>query len=76
MLLAGMGCVRERARIQHLRQRDGLPSTRDWVERTLGIYRRAVLSRSHHAHLPEYRREFILSYCDFKRWLSRARGRP
>jgi len=36
------------------------------------IYRRAVLNKRHHASLPEYRHKFIESYCDFKRWLTKA----
>jgi len=35
----------------------------------MGIYRRAVLDRTHFASLSEYRRLFIRSYLEFKRWL-------
>jgi hypothetical protein len=36
------------------------------------IYRKAVLNRHHFASSSEYRRGFIESYCDFKRWLASA----
>lgn len=64
----------EHGRIEFLLRRDGLSLTLDWVDRTMRIYRRAVLNKNHHASLPEYRREFIQSYCDFKCWLTKARG--
>ena len=34
------------------------------------IYRSAVLNRRHFASTAEYRRQFIESYCEFKRWLA------
>ncbi len=63
----------EHGRIQFLLRRDGLASTLEWVDRTIKIYRQAVLNKNHHASLPEYRRKFIQAYCDFKRWLTKAR---
>ena len=63
----------EEGRITFLVQRDGRDAALEWVTRTLRIYRRAVLDSRHHASIQEYRRRFIESYCDFKRWLSEAR---
>jgi hypothetical protein len=70
----------EKGRIEFLVQRDGLAAATEWVRRTLGIYRRAVLDTRHHASAQEYRAKFIQSYCSFKSWLyrttpgTRARG--
>jgi hypothetical protein len=62
--------MREEHRIGFLVERDGRPATIEWVKRTLGIYRAAVLDKSHFASRNEFRRGFIESYCDFKRWLA------
>ena len=64
----------EAARIGLLLARDGEAATRDWVRRTLGIYRRAVLDSRHFAHTPGYRRKFLASCADFRRWLRRGNG--
>jgi hypothetical protein len=64
--------VREDARIRFLLERDGLEATAAWVRRTLRIYRGAVLDKSHHASSDGFRRGYIESYCDFKRWLERT----
>jgi len=64
----------ERERIGFLLRRDGLSSTLRWVDQTMKIYRRAVLNKHHHASLPEYRRKYIQSYCDFKHWLTKQGG--
>jgi len=61
----------EQQRIALLLKRDGREATTEWVRRTMRIYRRAVLSPGHFAGAPAYRRSFIESYCDFKRWLAR-----
>jgi hypothetical protein len=63
------GCVVEGRRIGLLLERDGLEAARAWVARTLAIYRRAVLDRSHFASRPEYRRSYLASCADFRRWL-------
>ncbi|WP_231480578.1 hypothetical protein [Thiomonas sp. FB-Cd] len=60
----------EAGRIAFLMARDGELAARQWVARTLAIYRRAVLVPAHFASTPEYRRKFILSYLSFRRWLS------
>lgn len=62
--------VNEKARIELLVRRDGPVAAIQWVRRTLGIYRRAVLDKRHFASTGEYRRAFIESYCQFKRWLT------
>lgn len=65
-------CSVEGRRIRLLLERDGLDATRQWVKRTLRAYRRAVLERSHFASTPGYRREFLASCADFRRWLRHA----
>lgn len=68
--MAGLeNCNLEGRRIGLLLARDGPAATREWVKRTLGIYRRAVLDRSHFASRPEYRRRYLASCADFRRWL-------
>lgn len=61
--------------IEFLRGRDGVAATCEYCRRTSRTYRSAVLSshkrghlRPHFASLPEYRRKFIASYLDFKRF--------
>lgn len=66
----------EEGRIRFLLERDGPEATVAWVGRTLRIYRAAVLDRSHYASTDSYRRGFIESYCEFKRWLARHAPRP
>jgi hypothetical protein len=66
--------MREDARIRFLLGRDGEAATIVWVRRTLGIYRAAVLDKSHHASSSTFRPGYIGSYCDFKRWLSDRRA--
>ena len=61
----------EQKRIALLLDRDGREATIEWVRRTMRIYRRAVLTPGHFAGTATYRRSFIVSYCDFKRWLAR-----
>ncbi len=56
-------------RIAFLLRRDGENATIEWVRRTMRIYRRAVLGGDHFATSGAFRRGFIESYCDFKRWL-------
>lgn len=63
----------EAARIALLLVRDGDEAAIAWVKRTLAIYRRAVLDPAHFASLPEYRREFLASCADFRRWLAARR---
>jgi len=63
--------VGEDGRIGFLLERDGLEATIAWVWRTLRIYRAAVLDKNHHASRDGFRRGYVESYCDFKRWLSR-----
>ncbi|MGE5242437.1 MAG: hypothetical protein ACM3NI_12400 [Bacteroidota bacterium] len=61
----------ERGRIEFVLQRDGVASARARFDRTLRIYRQAVLNPHHHAHTLECRREFIQAYCAFKHWLTK-----
>ncbi len=64
-------CARsaEASRIEFLLQRDGAAATLVWVRRTLAIYRRAVLDRTHFAHMTEYRLKFVASCLEFRHWL-------
>ncbi|HET7634092.1 MAG TPA: hypothetical protein VFK51_05120 [Burkholderiales bacterium] len=62
---------KERDRIEFLVDRDGLAIAVTWVRRTMRLYREAVLDRTGFARTDLYRRGFIQSYCDFKRWLGR-----
>lgn len=67
----------EGQRLAFIEASDGLSAAVEFAQRTLRIYRRAVLTsrkrghvKPHHASIPQYRREFIESYCAFKRYLS------
>ncbi|HSE01403.1 MAG TPA: hypothetical protein VLB72_11785 [Burkholderiales bacterium] len=60
----------EQGRLDFLVQRDGPAAAVEWARRTMGIYRRAVLDKRHFASKGEYRRLFVESYCEFKRWLT------
>jgi hypothetical protein len=59
----------EDARIEFLVQRDGRDAATAWVERTLGIYRQAVLDHRSYALLPQYRPLFEDSIRTFESWL-------
>lgn len=61
----------ERFRIGFLVARDGEAAAAAWVRRTLAIYRRAVLDPGHFASTPDYRRQFLASCADFRRWLAK-----
>lgn len=61
----------ERQRIEFLIARDGQGAAREWVERTLKMYREALASGSH-AVQPEYRFRFEASIREFERWLSQT----
>lgn len=70
-------------RLRFISIRDGRQAAINFAERTLSIYRAAVLHsnkrghpRPHHASLPEYRRGFIESYCAIKKFRSNARNNP
>ncbi len=67
---AARHCVLEGERIRFLIERDGPEEARSWIKRTLVIYRRAVLDPGHFASSPGYRRDFLLSCADFRRWLA------
>jgi hypothetical protein len=68
---AGVGV--EAARLAFLVARDGETAALAWVRRTLAVYRRAVLDRAHFASTPGYRRGFLASCADFRRWLATRR---
>lgn len=60
----------EKERINLLLQRDGLEVTRNWVERTLNSYRKAVASPANHASQKSYKPLFEQSIQEFEQWLS------
>jgi len=67
----------EKQRILFLLQRDGIEKTKNVVKRNKTIYKTAILqsrkrgySNPHFASDPLYRRHFILSYLEMKRFLS------
>jgi hypothetical protein len=67
-------------RLTLLIERDGLDAAVEFAERTMRVYRTAVLTsrkrgcaKPHHASLPEYRRNFIMGYLSFKQFISRNR---
>ncbi|MEP7062000.1 MAG: hypothetical protein ABI881_06360 [Betaproteobacteria bacterium] len=69
--------------INFLCERDGVEGARDYCRRTSSTYRNAVLmsrkrghAHPHFASLPEYRRAFIASYLDFKRFAMGRGGMP
>ncbi len=63
----------ERERIERVSARDGVEQARAWARRTLALYRTAVLDHEHYAHTAAYRRRFIESYLELKRFV---RGVP
>lgn len=71
---AGYAQCTEASRIAFLLQRDGAVATLIWVRRTLVIYRSAVMDRKHFAHTRDYRRKFIASILDLRRWLASNGG--
>lgn len=60
----------EQRRIEFLIQRDGPAAARDWVERTLEMYRTAVNDPGSHASNSHYRPQFEASIRSFEKWLS------
>lgn len=65
----------EASRIAFLVKRDGKDAALVWVRRTLGIYRRAVLDPRHFASSIDYRRQFLCSCAEFRRWLAAREAR-
>jgi hypothetical protein len=59
----------EKQRIELLVREEGIEKAREWVERTLKIYREAVASPSSHASTKEYRPLFQQSIREFEEWL-------
>ncbi len=68
-------------RLRLLVERDGPEAAVAWAERTMHLYRQALLSRHHSAKKPhfattaEYRVRYIRSYLHFKRFVLALRGR-
>ena len=76
----------EKQRLDFIIERDGLDEAIAFAKRTVVIYRKCVLQsqkklnatpkhlrkfeKPHHASFREFRRKFIQSYCDFKRFIS------
>ncbi|OOC49713.1 hypothetical protein [Thioalkalivibrio versutus] len=59
----------ELQRIRFLIKRDGEAATREWVERTLNIYREALAGAGNHPPAAHYRSEFEHSIRRFEQWL-------
>ncbi len=70
------GFEKEWNRIRFLIERDGLESALEWCRNTMKIYRTAVLDRGninrkpHYASCREFKKNFILSYIDFKKFIA------
>ena len=69
--------VSEKQRLDFIIERDGLVEAVAFAKRTMVVYRQSVLKsqkrgfeKPHHASFREFRRKFIQSYCDFKRFIS------
>lgn len=60
----------ERERIRFVVERDGDDAARQWVERTLKIYRSAIESADSHASTAQYRSLFEDAIQTFEQWLS------
>jgi hypothetical protein len=66
--------TREKERIAFMLNRDGIKGALDFADRTMRIYRMSVLDKGdvnrapHHATFPNYRRSFIESYLELKRF--------
>ena len=76
----------EKQRLDFIIERDGLDEAIAFAKRNVVIYRKCVLQsqkklnatpkhlrkfeKPHHASFREFRRKFIQSYCDFKRFIS------
>lgn len=61
----------EQQRLAFLTARDGLPAAKQWARRTAAIYRTAVLDKQHYASSRVYRRTFIESYLQLKKFGAR-----
>jgi len=60
----------EQERIGFLLRTRGPQEAREWVERTVRIYRNAIASRASHASKPEFRRLFEAAIREFEEWLA------
>ena len=63
----------ESERIDFLRRRDGYEMTRNWVVRTVNLYRAALGQHDHYAADPAYRPLFEKAVEEFDQWLASAR---
>lgn len=66
----------ELSRLQFIEERDGLLAAVMFAQRTMRIYRRAVLAsakrgheKPHHASFREFRPKFIRAYLELKQYL-------
>jgi len=64
----------ENRRIHFLIERDGEVAAREWVERTLAIYRGALASPASHASAPGFRSQFEDAISKFEAWLGDSEG--
>lgn len=59
----------ESGRIDFLLRRDGLPATRNWVERTAGIYKAALAEQRGYGSDPTYRPRLEKAVRELEEWL-------
>ena len=62
--------ISENQRIELLVRRDGVQQAREWVARTLALYRQAIASGASHAATADYRPRFEQSIREFEAWLT------
>jgi hypothetical protein len=65
----------EHHRIRFLVARDGAEAAREWVARTLDIYREVLRAESNYASLPEYRSQFEQAIGAFEDFLGGHEGK-
>ena len=58
--------------IEFLLQRDGYEATREWVERTIGLYRAQIGPRGSYTTDATYRPRFEKAIREFEEWLGSA----
>ena len=64
----------EARRIESLIRRQGLRAAREWIGRTIKIYREAINNPLSHASRPEYRPLFKRSIDALEHWLAMTSG--
>jgi len=60
----------EQFRLEHITLTQGHDAALEFAKRTMVSYRRGVINKRHFASTPKYRRGYIESYLDFKKFIS------